>query len=298
MKKLFIPLISCLISFSGLAGAGQEIAVVQSIRVGPYEQAFEGVKSVCSAQIQRLVISETNKSDVISDVIKISPDVIVAIGIESVKTIKKINNIPIVYLMVLDGAAVSSSGENIVGVSMNIAPDRQLNEILKILPGIKTVGLLYDPEMSGQYANKVSDACLKKDIGLIAKQVHDSRDVPLALISMKDKVDVFWMIPDLTVVTPETVEILLLFSLENEIPLVTFSEKYAELGALMSIGIDAFDIGVQAGEMAQEILAGKDVKGIGHIEARNAVVSINVKVVKKLGITIPEDIISGAKKIE
>jgi putative ABC transport system substrate-binding protein len=100
------------------------------------------------------------------------------------------------------------------------------------------------------------------------------------------------------VVTPETVEILLLFSLENQIPVITFSEKYVELGALMSIGIDAFDIGVQAGEMAQEILAGRNVKVIPHADARSAVVAINIKIAKKLGINIPEDVIARAKKIE
>ena len=67
------------------------------------------------------------------------------------------------------------------------------------------------------------------------------------------------VLPDITVITPETIEFLLLFSLENRIPVFTFSEKYVESGALMSIIIDAFDIGCQAGEMAKAIQAEKDI---------------------------------------
>jgi putative ABC transport system substrate-binding protein len=100
----------------------------------------------------------------------------------------------------------------------------------------------------------------------------------------------------LTVIIPETVEAMLLFSLENKIPLVSFSEKYVEMGALMSIGVDAFDMGMQAGEMAQRILSGGTVN-VHHTDARKAVISINSKVAKKLGISINQRTIGKAELI-
>ena len=105
------------------------------------------------------------------------------------------------------------------------------------------------------------------------------------------------MLPDLTVITPETIEFVLLFSLENKIPILAFSEKYVELGALMSVGIDAFDIGIQAGEMAEKILSGRDIMNARHVDARKAVISINLKVAKTLGIPIDEKIIRKARII-
>ena len=92
------------------------------------------------------------------------------------------------------------------------------------------------------------------------------------------------MLPDLTVVTPESLEFLLLFSFENNIPIFTFSEKYVELGAFMSIDIDAVDIGRQAGEMALEILAGQEAQNIEQAYARRALISTNVMIARKLGI--------------
>ncbi|MFZ2948374.1 MAG: ABC transporter substrate binding protein, partial [Desulfuromonadaceae bacterium] len=83
--------------------------------------------------------------------------------------------------------------------------------------------------------------------------------------------DLFWMLPDITVITPETAEAILLFSLENNIPILTFSEKYLERGAMLSIGIDPFDIGRQAGEMAQTLFSSGE--SARHVEARKALVT-------------------------
>ena len=104
------------------------------------------------------------------------------------------------------------------------------------------------------------------------------------------------MLPDITVVTPETVESMLLFSMENNIPILAFSEKYLELGAMLAIGIDPFDIGSQAGEMAQNIFAGgNNKKEDRHIDARKALVSVNLGIARKLGIAIDQKVLRGVK---
>ena len=180
-------------------------------------------------------------------------------------------------------------GENITGVSMNIPQEKQLTTLLKILPNLKNIGLLYDPERTGQLVKNAQDAAGKSGIKLIASEIHSSKDVSSLIINMQEKIDLFWMIPDLTVITPETVEFLLLFSLENQIPLLAFSDKYVELGALLSIGIDPFDIGRQAGEMAKMILAGTEIKNVKQVDARKPVISLNLKIARKLGMNIDAD---------
>ena len=65
----------------------------------------------------------------------------------------------------------------------------------------------------------------------------------------------------------------------------------------MSVGIDAFDIGIQAGEMAEKILSGRDIMNARQVDARKAVISINLKVAKTLGIPIDEKIIRKARII-
>jgi putative ABC transport system substrate-binding protein len=114
---------------------------------------------------------------------------------------------------------------------------------------------------------------------------------------MKGKADLFWMLPDATVITPETVESILLLSLDYKIPILTFSEKYLELGAMLSIGVDPFDIGCQAGEMARKIFSGASGDA-QHADARKALVAVNMKIAGKLGITFDQRIIRTLKVMQ
>jgi putative ABC transport system substrate-binding protein len=286
-----------LILFQGTAEAEQRIVAVQSIGVAPYEQAVEGFKSVCGAGIKRLVISELEGADAAAEVYGIKPDIVLAIGMEALSKVKVIKDIPIVYLMVLNPRSLLSGENNITGVSMNISADKQLRILRDALPGVKKIGLLYDQKQTGPFARSARNAAGRIGIKVVATEVHSPREVPSSLDAMGGAIDMFWMLPDLTVITPATVEHFLVFSLENKIPILTFSEKYVELGALLSIGIDAFDIGCQAGEMANAILSGRPAGSIKPVDARREVVSINLKVARKLGIQIDEKIVAKARVV-
>ena len=289
----FILLTLC----KGSAWAGQEIVAIQSIRIQPYEDAVQGFESACGAKIKRLIISELKGTDIVEKINEIRPDMILAVGLDALSRVIRIKDIPFIYLMVLHHQSILSGEKNISGVSLDIPQEKQLRTLLVALPRTKTVGLLYAQEKTGRLAKKAREAAREIGIKLLAKEVHSTRDVSQSIQDMKGKIDVFWMLPDLTVITPETIEFVLLFSLENKIPILAFSEKYVELGALMSVGIDAFDIGIQAGEMAEKILSGRDIMNARHVDARKAVISINLKVAKTLGIPIDEKIIRKARII-
>jgi putative ABC transport system substrate-binding protein len=285
MKRLLI--ISLLfIFYHGSAQAFQEIVAVQSLRVKPYEEAIEGFKSVCHSRLERLVISESEGSDVLREIKTIRPGMVLAVGRDALSLVKSIKNIPIVYLMVLNPQSILSGEKNISGVSMHISAEKQLRAVQEAVPRTKRIGLVYDPEKTGSFVREAREAAATMNLTLVAKEARTSKDVPSLIMDMKKEIDVYWMLPDTTVITPPTVEFLLLFSLENNIPLLTFSEKYLEMGAFMSTGIDPFDMGLQAGEMANKILRGKDAGGVELVHARRMVVSTNLMIAGKLGIAL------------
>nr|HID59968.1 ABC transporter substrate-binding protein [Desulfobacterales bacterium] len=292
LTRLFLLLI--LILSYVRAFAGEKVVVVQSIRVKPYEEAFQGFETSCHNEIIRLIMSELKGEDVEEKIRALSPALVVAIGRDALLKVTKIKDVPILYCLVLHPPSLLSGKENIAGVSMSILPERQLITFKEALPKLETVGLLYDPKRTGYFVKKARDAARKVDIQLIAEEVYTPRDVPSLIKGMKGRIDAFWMLPDITVATPQTVEFLLLFSLETSIPILTFSKKYVELGALMSIGIDAFDVGVQAGELAERLLSGTGVLNFQEVEARKAVITLNPKVAKKLGIRLGKKIIQKA----
>jgi len=66
----------------------------------------------------------------------------------------------------------------------------------------------------------------------------------------------------------------------------------------MSTGIDAFDMGRQAGEIASKILSGTDLKNVQHVDARRLVVSTNLMVARKLGVNLNIAMSLGARSTE
>lgn len=280
-----------------LAEGAQEVLVLESVRIKPYNEALKGFMDACGCSTKELVLSEMRDTDILKEIHKTGPDMVLAIGMDALSNVKGIKDIPVVYLMVSNPQSVISGEDNITGVSMNIPPKKQLGLMLEVLPLVKRVGLLYDPAKTGYLVEKAQNVSRELGIELIAKKVHNSKDVPSIINNMKERIDVFWMAPDTTVITPETIEFLFLFSLENNIPVITFSEKYVEMGALMSVSIDAFDAGKQAGEIAGKILSGTDIRNLPGVDAEKAVLSINLKIAKKLGITINNGAIRKARII-
>jgi len=279
----------------GLAEAGQRVLVVQSLSVAPYEEALAGFKSVCNAEIMKVVLSDQDKINPSQIIQSNKPELILAIGMDALTKIKEIEDIPIIYMMVLNPQAITFGEKNISGISMTLSPEKQVTTLLEVLPAVKRIGTLYNPDRTGNFIKGAVNAANNMGITLVTEKVQSTKELPSALNNIRNKIDAFWMIPDITVYSPETIEFLLLFLLENQKPIISFSEKYVELGALMSISVDPFDIGNQAGEMAKAILSNGGKRDVQRIDARKAVVLINLKIAKKLGITIDEKVLAKAK---
>ena len=279
-KALIILIIIMIPSYS----FGYEIVSVQSIDIKPYNDAYKGYSRVCDCEPEQLVISDLQGIDLIKEIRYLEPDLIVSIGITALNRVKEIKDIPIVYVMVLDPDPVIAGSTNISGVNIYIPPEKQLFHIKNIIPHVSRIGLVYDPSINGKFVEKAVAAADAANIRIITKEISDPRDFPKLLDGMKDDIDAFWMLPDLTAFTPETTEHLFLSSIENNMPVITFSEKYLEMGALLSFNIDPFDMGKQAYEVSDNILKGVKIDTRTKTFARKMNIEINQMTAKKLGI--------------
>lgn len=276
-----------LISFRVSAAAALDVLVVKNSRAKPYVEALQGFKSVCKAGLDELVISELNGEDVTAEVRRRNPDLIVAMGMEALSQVRKIREKPIVYLMVLRPDSVLRGEKNITGVSMVIPPEKQLANFHKVLPRMKKIGLIYDPAKTGHMVGRAIQAAERTGIELKTLKAQNASDFPRLLNSLKGSIDAYWMLPDSTVISPQSVEYLLLFSIQNRVPILTFSEKYLKMGAFLSLEINTFKMGRQAGEMVEKILAGTDAGDIPPADAADADLTINYRVTEKMGIHCP-----------
>ena len=285
MRTFFITFFISLV-LSGTTVFAGDILVLQSMRVKPFDDALRGFKSVCKAESKALVVSDADGTDLVRMVRGERPRLILTIGADALQRVKDIRDIPIIYLMVLNPEKITDGGKNIAGVKMNIPPEKYLGLMIKMNPNRLKVGIFYDPSKTGTFVKRILQTAGAMGIEIITREVHSPKEVPEMFTRMKSSFNIFWLLPDSTVVTQETVEFLLLHTQEIAMPVVTFAGKYVDTGALVSLDIDGFDLGKQAGEMANKILGGAVVSELPNVDARKAVLKVNRNVAKKLGINL------------
>ncbi|MBI4690900.1 MAG: ABC transporter substrate-binding protein [Nitrospirae bacterium] len=276
----------------------RKVVVVKSAEIKPFNDVIEGFRRTCDCTVKELSLERHNHNGMAGKILRMNPDAILTIGTDALKHVKEIKDLPIVYTMVPHLPDSISENENLSGVDMNISPTSYINAIISVFPHTKRVGIIYDPRNSGAFVTEALQAAGSIGIDLILKKAAVSSDVFSRIDGMKDKIDVFLMLPNTTVVNSETINHILLFSFQNRIPVFTFSKKYVEMGAVAALGIDAFDLGLQTGEVMRKLLYESDVKPPIRIDARKSTLTINRKIAAKMGIEIRDAVLKKADVID
>ena len=279
--------ISCIIC----TASSPEIVVVQSADIRPFDEARDGFESTCGCTIADVIVIGSDRADVAGTIRRMNPDGVLAIGLDALERVQTIRDIPLFYTMTAGTGHPFQELKNLSGVSMFISPERQLQAIKEMFPDAKRIGLIYDPRHTASLLERAVQYANAHSIEIIAKKADTTRAVLPLLEELKGKIDVFIMLPDVTVTNRETIDNILLFSFRNRVPIFTFSEKYVEMGALAALIVNPFDLGAQTGEIVRKRLEGRSQGGSTRTYARQQVLLINPKIAQKLGIAIPEAIL-------
>ena len=303
-RSLFIRRIALLITAAVLAvfaaaslgyAATCRAIVVKSANLKPYQDALRGFDDATRCDVHEV---RSRDVDELEDMHLSSHDVVVAIGTTAFKKVRALKNPEIVYIMVISSEADRDRSPNISGVSMDIDPSTVIESIKEVVPSAKKIGLLYNPRYTLSYVNEAKQAARAAGIDLAARQVHDPSEIVAALNEIHDGMDVLWMLPDPTVVSEETVDYLLRYSIQHSIPIFTFSKKYVDMGAIASLDMDPYNMGAQAAEIVERIVKG-DSGGDGiRVYPRAVRLSINVKAAEKMGLKIRDEVLKKAGNVE
>ncbi len=295
-----VLLLAAVASFP-LPGEAAKIVALKSADVDVYNEVLEGFKSIS----RRPIISEYDMEGDFQKGQKFlarlksgpKPDLILAIGIWALQVVvEEIRDIPVVFAMVLNPTTViGQEAHNITGASMNVPIEQQIALLKGVSPQVKRIGVIYDPSKTGFLVRQAERIARDQGVRLVTKAIASSKDSFAALDAMQGEIDALWILPDLTVLAPESVQYMLLFSFRNKIPVLGLSENQARMGALLGLSFESGrDIGSQAGELANEILAGRSAEEIPFTTARKVRLTVNLKTASKLGLQIPKEIIDQA----
>lgn len=300
MKSIFLGFLFLLI-FAASGFADQKVVIVQSSRIAPYEAAVQsfknshrlpvsssGLKSISPISIENYILSDQN--DIYSFAEKLSsvkPDVVVAVGAQALAASVDAG-VPVVYLMVSSPEEIVGNRKNITGVHMELSPELQLKRLFAVAPGLERIGLIFRQSLHGKFAASAETYIHGRGFSLISAPVSTAREISAALSRMSGRIDAVWMLPDPNLVSRETMEAMVLFSMKNKTPIITFSEKYLKRGAALSISFDPEGLGEQAAGMVNQLLVGFSVEKLPPQDPISTRIIANKRILNKLNLKINE----------
>lgn len=190
-------------------------------------------------------------------------------------------------------------GGNVTGVSdINPVAD-QLALLLKLTPGAKAVGTIYNSsEINSAYQIELlREAAKAHKVDVVEATVSNVNDIQQAIASIKDKVQALYIPTDN--VMASAIPALLKVTNPAKLPVVAGESGMVRAGALASIGVDYYTLGVMTGNMGADILEGKAQPATMPIQIQQATkVLINMKAAKEIGLDVPAELLKDADKIE
>ncbi|OQX18193.1 MAG: hypothetical protein BWK76_08340 [Desulfobulbaceae bacterium A2] len=284
------------------AGAQENCILLQSSLLKPYEEARDGFvaawqtlgpmsgpRSITIGTMPSILLAEQPPLTLLSLKKRLEgATLVVAIGDPALDFVRDLQKTSVIYLL---APSAGKLPDNFTGIDLRIPPSLQLEAISRLLPEIRSVGALYNPEQSGTWVQEARADPQGTVQSLHFKQISSSSQIPDMLEALADSVDAYWLLPDALVTTPEALKVLRTFSINHRIPLVSFSEKYLKDGAAAAITFDTADMGGQAAAMAARILAGTPPREIAVAPPRRQRVIVNPAVFRKMHILINESMV-------
>lgn len=289
-----------------------KVGILQFIDHVSLDAAREGfIDELTKNGIEAEIIYKNSNGDmsltttIAQSVINDDVDLVYAISTPSAQgAINVIGDKPMVFSAVSDPVeaglvkSIEDVGGNVTGVSDYVESGKQVDEFLKLYPNVKTFGVLYNTsEINSDVQIKELEKVLNdRGLNLEKVGVNNINDIAQGITSLSNKIDALFAITDNLVANaaPVVSENLL----EKKIPSLSSEEGQVKKGLLMSEGVNYYEHGAQAADIAIRILKGEEPKNIAvEYNKKNSKV-VNKKTAEVLGIDLNSEVFDDANIIE
>lgn len=318
-KKLVALLLTGIMSLSLLAGCGNtttntapgndstdetyEIGVLQLTQHAALDAANEGFVAALNDSGIKYNIDPQNASNDQNTCVTIAEkfvndkkDLIYTIATPAAQAVAgATSDIPIVGSAITDyveAGLVDSNetpGGNVTGSSDMNPIDQQLDLLLQLVPEAKTIGVFYsaDEDNSILQADLFTAKAEKKNLTVEKFTISNSNEIQTVVQSMEGKVDACWIPTDNKLASGMAT--VAMIANEIKLPVIPGESNMVVEGGLATYGLDYYQLGYLAGEMAVDILVnGKDPASmpIQFLPADKCELTTNEETAKEIGIDL------------
>ncbi len=296
-KTLFLIVIFMLAAAP--ANGKEEIAIVLSRKIIPYEAAVAGFKQVLPGYtFEELALQEeSNHNRIITRLQKDQPALVLAVGPEAASLVNESSIAsPRVFTMILNPRQLLSDPLPFPGVSMNYPPPVVLSLIKKGFPEGKKIGIFFSPVKNESLVAQYQASAWQFGIDILPYPILSSAEVRAAIKAPEFKPDILLFVPDRVVIKEKLITYIIQECLFRTIPAVGFNTWFANNGAIMSLYLDYEEVGAQTAALASIFMQNGAVTPWVEPPQKLRVI-INTKVARKFGIAVSDTITAAADQV-
>lgn len=284
-------------------GEGYKIGIVQLTEHAALDAANEGFVAALDASGIAYTVDQQNAQNdqsacqtIATKLVSEGNDLILAIATPAAQAVAgATSEIPIIGTAITDFAEAGlvndneAPGTNVTGTSDLTPVAEQMDLLIKLLPEAKNIGILYCSSEANSkiQADMAAEACKEKGLSSEIFTVSSSNEIQTVVESMVGKVDAIYTPTDNTIAAGmATVSMV---ATDNGLPIICGEAGMVEAGGLATYGIDYYQLGYLAGEMAVSILKGEAAPQetpIGYLDASKCELTVNEEAAAALGVDL------------
>lgn len=204
------------------------------------------------------------------------------------------SNIPVVFCAVSDPVAaglvesMETPNKNCTGTADAIDIKGQIELIKQLQPEIKTLGVLYTTSEANSISQlkTLEEECKDAGIELKSQGIGEASELASAAAALIPQVEALTNLTDNNVV--DNMNVFLEQADAAGIPVYGSEIEQVKKGCIASASIDYVALGEKTGQMAVDILGGKDASTYPAVTVTDSFLVVNEEVASKLNITIPD----------
>lgn len=303
-------------SGTGSREAGKkQVAVIQIMQHGSLDAANQGVidqlakrgygPETIEVDQQNAQGDQSNLKNIAARFKSAHPDVIIGISTPAAQAVaNEIHDVPIVGVAITDFVTAKlvhsneEPGTNVTGCNDRGPVEQQIDMGRKFLPSARVMGLMYcssevNSEIQAQQARRYAESA---GLTVVEMTVSNVNDIQQAAESIAGEVDFIYVPTDNVIAS--SIPSLVKVTDPAGVPVIVGADSMARDGALGSLSVDFYRTGVQAGDMAADILDGKGRPETMPVQdPADLTVIINRRNAEILGLAIPEEYTSSEKTV-
>jgi putative ABC transport system substrate-binding protein len=260
----------------------------------PYRSIFikivEGIENKVGSRLVVYPVGANTDVDVLNTVLKRQgAKVVIALGRQGLQTASLLDK---ELAIVASGVVSVPDSDARYAATLSLTPDPTLlfARLKGLLPGVKRVYVLYDPQKSEWLIRHAREAAKLHNIELVGYEARDlgtaARTYEQVLQVADGKRDAIWLPQDSTTVDENTIlPLVLRESWSRSVPVFSSSFIHVKKGVLFALYPNNLELGRSLGEVGLSLLAG-DTGKKGMMPLRDVFTAVNVRTAGHIGLRL------------